>query len=279
MTSNRMIKLITHDNGLITLQSPLLRTIGVKHGFSTRVGGACSGDYTSLHLGLMDKGVNTPGSGGNTAVAENFRRLRRALDLDRHPRMEVRQVHGNNVWVCPDKPVRLPHVPEADALITDTPRQMLTIRTADCAAILLATRSGRCVAAVHAGWRGTAAGVVHQAVDRLCDHAATSASDLVAAVGPCIGAQRFGVGSEVVAAFGQAKLESAIVTGSPTPPIDLAKAVTTQLLAAGVPTSQIDCANLCTYERDDLFFSHRRDVTHHGQSDTGRMAAVISPGH
>ncbi|MEO0966351.1 MAG: laccase domain-containing protein, partial [Planctomycetota bacterium] len=156
-----MLELITHDNGLKTLRSPLLAAAGVRHGFSTRVGGVSRGEYASLNLGSLRKNAR-PGEGdANTAVSENFRRLRAALRLERRPRFAARQCHGAGVWVVDrDKPPREADVPAADALVTAVAGPMLAARSADCVPVLLAAGDGRAVGAVHAGWRGVVAGVV-----------------------------------------------------------------------------------------------------------------------
>lgn len=141
-----MLELITHDNGLKTLRSPLLAAAGVRHGFSTRVGGVSRGEYASLNLGSLRKNAR-PGEGdANTAVSENFRRLRAALRLERRPRFAARQCHGAGVWVVDrDKPPREADVPAADALVTAVAGPMLAARSADCVPVLLAAGDGRAV--------------------------------------------------------------------------------------------------------------------------------------
>src|SRR5690606_7594512 len=147
-----MLERITHDNGLVTYRSSL---IPVRHAFSTRVGGVSTGPYASLNLGPLTKGVGD----ANTSVSENFRRLREAAGLERVMRYELGQVHGAAVWdELPEKPPRPDEAPRADAMVTDRRGRMLTVRTADCAAVLL--YDGRRIAALHAGWRGVVAGVV-----------------------------------------------------------------------------------------------------------------------
>src|SRR5690606_3859673 len=95
----------------------------------------------------------------NMSISENFRRLRAAVGLQRVMRYELRQVHGAAVWGdLPEKPPRPDDAPRADAMVTDHPGRMLTVRTADCVAALL--YDGRRIAALHAGWRGVVAGVV-----------------------------------------------------------------------------------------------------------------------
>ena len=159
----------------------------------------------------------------------------------------------------------------ADGIVAGVPGVLLTIRVADCAAILLASRDGRVVAAVHAGWRGVVGNIVGKAL-RVMREAGVEAGDVVAAIGPMISAGHFEVGEEVAAEFAKRGLGAAVkrVAGSK-PHVDLQAAIRQQLEAAGVAKNAIDANDLCTYLDVIEFFSHRRD-----QGVTGRMAAVIA---
>jgi YfiH family protein len=273
-----MLERVEHDNGVVTYRSPLLAAVGVPHAFATRVGGISPPPYDTLNLGSLEK---DPRTDGNTNIAENFRRLRRAVGVERYVRVAVRQVHGAEVWTPPPAPdkaraVRFADSPCADAIVTDGQRQLLVIRTADCVPVLLATRDGHVVAGVHAGWRGVVAGVVGQALRSMQSRFGVAPAEVVAAIGPAICVDYFEVGVEVGQAFAAAGLMQATREGGDKPHIDLPLAVHEQLRQAGVAMEAIDQTDRCTYRDADEFFSHRRDVTHRGQSDTGRMAAVIA---
>jgi hypothetical protein len=264
-----MLERVEYAGGMVVYQSPLLRERGVIHGFSTRVGGVSGGPYASLNLAALTKDELTD---GNTHIAENFRRLRRALGVVQHMRAEVRQVHGGAVWRVAGRPMRPNDAPQADAMVTDDAKRLLAIRTADCAAVLMCGVGGKVVAAVHAGWRGVVAGVVPAAVAAMKEQWGIAGADVVAAIGPAIGVERFEVGAEVAEAFERAGLGEAVKSGRwARPHVDLAEAVAEQLVRAGVPGRAIDRTDRCTYEHGEEFFSHRRD---HGV--TGRMAAVIA---
>lgn len=264
-----MLQRIDHDNGLATLQSPLLRKAGVIHAFSTRLGGASKEPYDSLNLGPLAKDDATD---FNMAVAENFRRLRHAIGCERVMRVEVKQVHGAEVWVPPAKPVRPQDAPEADAMVTDRRGRMLTVRVADCVPVLLADRQGKVAAALHAGWRGIVAGVVPATLRTMAEQFDVAAENVIAAIGPHIGVAKFEVGPEVVEAFQQAGLgETVDHTRGVKAHIDMGQAVRRQLERGGVAAEQIDDGAGCTYDQPELFFSYRRD----GQR-SGRMAGVIA---
>ncbi|MCG8509074.1 MAG: peptidoglycan editing factor PgeF [Rhodospirillales bacterium] len=264
-----MLQPVEHDNGVVTFESPTLRDVGVAHGFATRVGGVSGGAYASLNLAALAKGEGD----ANTNVAENLRRLRMALGLKQHMRVEVRQVHGGEVWRPPVGAVHPRDCPEADALVTADARQLLLIRVADCVAVLLASEDGRVVAAAHAGWRGVVAGVVTNTVEQMRATHGVEPARLRAAIGPAIGVDHFEVGEEVATAFVEADLAECVRRGYPKRPhVDLQAAVRAQLCRAGLREEHIDGNACCTFRDAALFFSHRRD-----KGVTGRMGAVIAP--
>jgi polyphenol oxidase len=137
----------------------------------------------------------------------------------------------------------------------------VSVRTADCYPILLADERNHAVAAVHAGWRGTAARIVIRTLDEMHRLYGTEAADIYAAIGPGIGECCYEVGAEVARQFG---LEQA---GS----IDLAAINRRQLSDAGVAEHRIDVLGGCTKCDAHLFHSYRRD-----QQGAGRMVSYIA---
>ena len=138
---------------------------------------------------------------------------------------------------------------EGDALLEDRPGSVIAIKTADCMPILLVDERHRAVAAVHAGWRGTAARIIAAAVDGMRARFDTLPGDLHAAIGPGIGKCCYEVGPEVAARFG----------GQGRAHISLSDANGAQLLAAGVTPERIYASNLCTMCLAEEFHSFRRD--------------------
>jgi len=145
---------------------------------------------------------------------------------------------------------------EGDALLSDTPGRPVAVKTADCLPILMVDGRNRAVAAVHAGWRGTVSQIARRAVDTLRRRFDTRAGDLHAAIGPGIGPCCYEVGPEVAAAFGLAGRQH----------LDLAEANRRQLVAEGIPETQIYSAGLCTRCLPEAFWSYRRE-----QEAAGRM--------
>ena len=136
-----------------------------------------------------------------------------------------------------------------DALLENTPGAVVAVKTADCIPLLLVDPGHRAVAAVHAGWRGTVAGIAQSAVAALGAHFGSLAGDLRAAIGPAIGKCCYEVGAEVAAQFGMDGRAH----------IDLAETVRRQLEAAGVGGQRIYMSGLCTQCRAGEFHSFRRD--------------------
>lgn len=267
------------------LSSDLLRAVGVPHAFSTRRGGVSRGIFDSLNFGnpsdLPREARDPPAN-----IARNLEILLGAAGVERQKHEEivqVYQVHGAKVLVVrpgvaahPDSPDPVtgePRDTKADAIVTDDPKRVLCVRTADCTPVLLASADGRVVGAVHAGWRGVIAGVAPAAVNAMRD---LGEGEILASIGPCISAGYFEVGPEVLAefwrVFGERAPVRAVRPGDANSKgfVDLQAALRMQLEAAGV--MRVETIGLCTVARPDLFFSHRRDRGH-----TGRMASVIGP--
>jgi purine-nucleoside/S-methyl-5'-thioadenosine phosphorylase / adenosine deaminase len=178
----------------------------------------------------------------------------------------LRQIHSDLVRVASGLVDR---ECEGDALITDVPGQSIGIRTADCVPVLLADARRRVIAAVHAGWRGTAACIVKKAIEQLRQKYGTEAADLAAAIGPSIRACCYEVSPNVANEFSRWPKTVRQFAGTK-PHVDLALANFLQMEETGVPASSIFDSQLCTACRTDLFFSFRREP-----ANPGRMLSVI----
>ncbi|MBI2834859.1 MAG: peptidoglycan editing factor PgeF [Acidobacteria bacterium] len=186
----------------------------------------------------------------------------------------VRQVHGAHVLIVSRSNVPSLGSASADALVTDDPAVALAVRVADCVAILAADARTGVVAAAHAGWRGTAAGVGLAAIEAMTRLGARP-DEVVAAIGPSIGPCCYEVGDEVAAAFQHEAARLGGVGGwfrrsEGKLRLDLWTATTDQLARAGVRRENVHLSGLCTAMNLDLFFSYRAEG-----SVTGRMAGVI----
>jgi hypothetical protein len=205
---------------------------------------------------------------------DHSRRLAHALGLEADRLVGVRQVHGRRViHIRPGDAIgREGSAPEADAIISSDPARAMMVRVADCVPILLADPNHTVVAAVHAGWRGTAAGVAAAAVEAIA-RLGIRPADLVAALGPSIGPCCYQVDAPVRDAFLNAFPPAGAwfaADGRDRWKVDLWQANVAQLVSAGLARESIHDARLCTAHHPDLCHSYRRDG-----AAAGRMVAAI----
>ncbi len=143
-----------------------------------------------------------------------------------------------------------------DAILTNVPGLRIGVRTADCVPVLIADPVRRAVAAVHAGWRGTAQAIVEKAILAMRDRYGAEARDLWVAVGPSVGRCCYRVGAEVAAQFARWFPERRDLDGPVH--LDLREANRRQAVAAGVPPERISVSGACTACSGEEFYSWRR---------------------
>lgn len=251
-----------------------LAQAGFKNAFSTRQGGVSPLPENTLSLGNFTREQQ----GDQRAfVLENRRRFQAAIGAEDWPLVTAKQIHSADVRVVADTADACQEATVCDALTTNTSRVLLAIQTADCLPVLLADERTRVVAAIHAGWRGTLAGIVARTIERMQREYDSQPEDLHAALGPAISAQHFEVGPEVLAAFRQQYdyADELIEREQPNGKgwLNINQANTRQLLACGVPAQRIYDSRLCTVTRNDLFFSYRLERGH--EQHIGRLLSVI----
>lgn len=220
--------------------------------FTSRRGGMSRSPYDTLNLAQHTG--DSPGS-----VAHNRTKVE-ALAGARVVYMS--QVHGSGVAVVSYAGPG----PEADALLTGTPKVGVAVLAADCVPVLLYDSGSNGVAAVHAGRAGVVEDVVGAAVAGLRRLGGERTGSIAAVMGPAICGACYEVPAEMRDAVATLVPASAATTSWGTPSLDLPAAVGAQLRAAGVEA--ITAVGPCTYETRDLY-SHRRDGV------TGRFAGVI----
>jgi YfiH family protein len=224
---------------------------GARALFTTRRGGVSSGPYASLNLGRMTD--DDP-----ACVDENRGRLAAATGCERARVVYGRQVHGATVRRATEPPGPDRAVAEEDGQATTLAGHPALVFTADCLPVLLA--AGDAVAAVHAGWRGLAAGILAEGIAALRELGA--AGPVHALVGPGARGCCYEVGDEVHATF--AHHDARVGERN----LDLGKVARAELAAAGAVA--IEDVGLCTMCQPALLFSHRRDG-----GVTGRQAGVV----
>jgi hypothetical protein len=249
------------------------------HGFSTRVGGVSRAYLPEGRkdlAGELNLGFTAADSPEN--VRENRRRFVEAVTGSREtPLVAVRQVHSSVCAALRAPEIGFPPdaIPQADGIITDQPGVLLAIQTADCIPVLVADSKRRVVAGFHAGWRGTAQRIVESGIGRMREEFGCEPADLVAAIGPGIGACCYKVGEEVLAQFeanfAYAKELFRRAEGGPGAlRLDLTEANRRQLLDGGLQASSITTVGGCTACQPEIFYSHRASGGH-----AGRMMSVI----
>jgi polyphenol oxidase len=240
---------------------------GVVAAFTGRAGGGSAPPYDTLNLGLRV-------GDDLRRVLANRRRVATVLGLAGRPWALARQVHGAEVLrvtaggLGAGPPEAKPPLGDADGLVTADPGVVLAVLTADCVPVLLADPAAGVVGAVHAGWRGLAAGVVEAGVAAMAELGADPGS-CVGLVGPAAGGCCYEVGADVREAVGSGHPAALATTRDGRPALDPAAGAAQALERAGV--GQVRLARECTIDLAGRFFSHRRD---HGR--TGRQAGLIA---
>ena len=237
------------------------------HGFCTRHAGVSGGPYASLNVG------DRVGDDLD-CVRENIHIIKDTFGIAEAPLFLPRQVHGNRiVEISGDEdPLSLP---SCDGLLTDRPGIALGIKTADCVPILFADRGRAVVGAAHAGWRGTVLGIAARMVGRMVNRYGSGKQDIVALIGPAVGACCYEVDAPVFEAFSGVMDMDTVSRRLPDGRhwlIDLKRANALQLTAAGIPADNILVADFCTACRNDLFYSHRAA----GGKAEGRQLNVVA---
>ena len=254
----------------------------LRHGFSERRGGA-STVYGAASAEEGDLNLGFTSADDPTLVSRNRATVVRALTGHAPVQLvTAHQVHGTHIDLIragDSRPLETyagRTALEADGLMTDAPNLLLGIQAADCTPVLVADTRLRVVAAFHAGWRGTVAGIVEQGIARMRAEFGSAPEDLTAAIGPAIGVCCYAVGEEVETRFRAAFSYAADLfeRHGDANHLDLAEANRRQLLSAGLAAERVFLTHQCTacaqVDGRRRFFSHRAEYGH-----TGRAMGLI----
>lgn len=239
---------------------------GMGHFISSRFGGVSKDGYESFNLSLKS-------GDDENSVHENRKILADQLGFSEEQLYFPDQCHTNRIQVIESK-LEIPDLTETDGMVTHQKGICLCVLSADCVPILLYDSVKQVVGAVHAGWKGTAAGIVRRAIDEMIEHYGCKPGRIMAGIGPAISAEIYEVGEEVENVFEDFYEETdRIISHHPETGrahIDLQEANRILLLNAGLKESRIEVLKECTFSNPDRYFSARRDGF-----ETGRFAAGI----
>ncbi len=250
---------------------------GVTAFSSTRRGGYSCGPYGEFN-------INRYCGDSEEAILKNREALCRLLGIQDDRLLMPHQVHNTLAAVIDEAFLQLSadeqmqRLEGIDALITNIGGLCIGVSTADCIPLLLYDRAHHAVCAIHAGWRGTVKRIVEKTVAKMAAVYGTRPTDIVAQTGPGISLDSFEVGDEVYETFLSEGFPMELISRKQPSAdscqrwhIDLPECNRLQLLAAGVPDSQIALSPVCTYKQADTFFSARRLTIRSGRIFTAIM--------
>ena len=248
-----------------------LERAGFINAFSTRMGGVSEFPSGALNLAYF-KGDD------KACVAENRRRFLEAIDAPAATVMTARQTHSaDRCLVETIEQARGPQ-PDCDAMTTRLTGVLLAIQTADCLPVLIADPRSGAIAAIHAGWRGTAGRITERAVADLMLIHGVNPRDCLAALGPSACVECYEVGDDVIGRykkeFGYWRKLFTNFKEDGKAHLDVRAANVQQLKFCGFVQERIHVADYCTMHQNDLFFSYRREGKLQA-SGTGRLLSVI----
>lgn len=247
----------------------------VRHFSTTRAGGVSCGDFRSMNLGNYSD--DDP-----VKIFENRQTLARMFFKNLDDFIIPHQTHGTEVLLIDaefrqqDKATQIECLHGHDATITQETEIFLCVITADCVPVLLYDRRQKAVAAIHAGWKGTAGRIVEKTVAAMRNAFGTRPEDLLAAIGPAVGIENYEVGKDVERAFKRNGFVLDRRVARTFPPsekihLDLKEINRRELIRLDVPARQIEKTRYNTFKNRRLFFSARRQSVHSGRMLTGIM--------
>lgn len=274
-TGNQDVLTINEKNGVTYLTFPMLTACaGIKHGFSTRLGGVSKGIYESMNLGLS--------RGDEEAdVLTNFHRIADALGVSCEDMVFSDQTHTTNVRIVTQADrgngiTRKKNFFDTDGLVTNVPGLVLVTFYADCVPLYFVDPVHKAIGLTHSGWRGTVGHIGAKTIETMQREYGTKPADIIAAIGPSICVDCYEVSRDVAEEFEQEFSNDEIKQilypkENEKYQLDLWKANQLIMLDAGVKEEHISVSDICTCCNPEFLFSHRAS---HGRR--GNLAAFLS---
>ncbi|HSB10921.1 MAG TPA: peptidoglycan editing factor PgeF [Blastocatellia bacterium] len=249
-----------------------LERAGFINAFSTRLGGVSALPFNALNLAYF-KGDEKEN------VVENRRRFLKAIGAERALVVTARQMHSVERSSIESLAQARGPQQECDAMITRLPEVLLAVQTADCLPVLIGDTKSGAVAAIHAGWRGTAGRITERTVADMMLSLGVNPRDCIAALGPAACAECYEVGDDVIERykkeFGYWRNLLVNFKEDGKAHLDIRMANIQQLSFCGFTEDRIHVADYCTMHQNELFFSYRKEGKAQS-SGVGRLLSVIS---
>lgn len=264
--------IINEKNGVVFLTFPKLVKAGVKHGFSTRLGGVSTGVLGTMNLSFTRGDLREN-------VQENFRRIADAIGFEADKLVFSAQIHETELRKvtkenCGEGILRETK-PGIDGLATNETEVPLYTSYADCVPLLFFDSEKKVVAMAHSGWRGTAARIGEKMIRFMEEEYGSRAENIIAAIGPSICRNCYEVSEDVAQAFRKTFLPEQLTQifdekGQGKYQLDLWEANRIILTEAGILPNHLDITDLCTCCNSDKLFSHRAS-----QGQRGNMGCFM----
>ena len=263
---------INRSGDVIYITFPKLDAAGgIRHIFSTRLGGVSSGACGSMNLSFRN-------GDSRENVEENYHRLCATVNIEVSHLVLSRQTHTNNVIVVDKSHLGTgyskPEFSDIDGLITAQKGVALVTQYADCVPLLFYDPVARVCANTHSGWRGTVKKIGAVTVEKMMREFGCNPQNIIAAIGPCICKNCYEVDLKVYNAFKDGGfILDKIFDSKPDGEhflLDLREANRQILLGAGILDKNLDIADICTAENSDFLHSHRATA-----GKRGNLAAII----
>ena len=248
-----------------------LERAGFANAFSTRLGGVSALPQNALNLAYF-KGDQ------NQSVAENRRRFNEAIGAEGAQIITARQTHSTERVLIESPDESRGPQPECDAMITRLAGVLLAVQTADCLPVLIGDTKTGTMAAIHAGWRGTAGRITERTIADMMLLHGVNIRDCIAALGPAACASCYEVGDDVIERykkeFGYWRQLLVNFKENGKAHLDIRAANVQQLRFCGFTEDRIHVTDYCTMHHNDLFFSYRKEGKRQ-LSGVGRLLSVI----
>jgi uncharacterized protein, YfiH family len=265
---------VNDDGEVVYLTFPSFDDIkGIKHGFSTRMGGVSEGIYASMNLSF------TRGD-SDEAVMENFKRISDAIGFSVDSIVCSDQTHTNNVLKvgkedCGNGILRKKPYADIDGMITNEAGVTLATFYADCVPLYIVDPLHKAIGLSHSGWKGTVLKIGKVTIEAMAKEYGTNPADVIVAIGPSICQDCYEVSEDVIVEFRKSFTDEQcddmiIDKGNGKYQLDLWKSCVYNFLEAGVPRDNITVGGLCTCCNADKMFSHRAS---HGKR--GNLGAFL----